>query len=91
MKQQIKQRPTRREGLPYKGSRGFNQPLCQEVWALARLSPEHRAVIDELYYRGATVTQAAQTLGLRPGTVKSRSYYAIRALRTAFEEMGVER
>jgi len=27
--------------------------------ALARLSPQHRAVIDELYYRGATVTEAA--------------------------------
>lgn len=61
------------------------------VQALERLSPEHRAVVDELYYRGATVTEAATTLGLRPGTVKSRSYYAIRILRTAFEEMGVER
>lgn len=59
--------------------------------ALERLSPQHRAVVDELYYRGATVTEAASTLGLRPGTVKSRSYYAIRILRTAFEEMGVER
>lgn len=59
--------------------------------ALDRLSPEHRAVVDELYYRGATVTEAAVTLGVPPGTVKSRSYCAIRILRAAFEEMGVER
>lgn len=59
--------------------------------ALGRLTPEHRAVVDQLYYRGASVREAARNLGIRPGTVKSRSYYAIRALRAAFEEMGVER
>jgi len=59
--------------------------------ALGRLSAEHRVVVDELYYRGATVSEAATTLGLPPGTVKSRAYYAIRNLRAAFEEMGVER
>lgn len=59
--------------------------------ALGRLTPEHRAVVDQLYYRGASVREAAKNLGIRPGTVKSRSYYAIRALRAAFEEMGVER
>lgn len=49
--------------------------------ALDRLSPEHKEILVELYYRGRTVTETAQVLGLPPGTVKSRSYYALRAMR----------
>jgi RNA polymerase sigma-70 factor (ECF subfamily) len=30
---------------------------------------------------------AAQALGIAPGTVKSRTYYALRALRLAIEEL----
>ncbi len=59
--------------------------------ALERLSSEHRAVVDHLYYGGSTVTETAQTLGIPPGTVKSRAYYAVRVLRAAFEEMGMTR
>jgi RNA polymerase sigma-70 factor, ECF subfamily len=50
--------------------------------ALDRLSTEHREVLVELYYRGRTVSEAAQVLGVPPGTVKSRSYYALRAMRS---------
>ena len=59
--------------------------------ALRRLTPEHRQVIQLLYYEGRTVTDAATRLGVPAGTVKSRSYYAVRALRALFEEMGVLR
>jgi RNA polymerase sigma-70 factor, ECF subfamily len=59
--------------------------------ALTRLSFEHREVIQTLYYDGLTVTEAAKRLGVATGTVKSRSYYAVRALRTAFDEMGILR
>lgn len=59
--------------------------------ALDRISPEHRAVVRELYYEGRTVRETAARLSLPEGTVKSRAYYAIRALRDAFEEMGVVR
>lgn len=59
--------------------------------ALDRLSSEHRAVVDHLYYGGATVTETAQMLGIPAGTVKSRAYYAVRVLRAAFEEMGMTR
>jgi RNA polymerase sigma-70 factor (ECF subfamily) len=49
--------------------------------ALATLSVEHRAVLVELYYLGKTVPEAARALGIPEGTVKSRSYHALRALR----------
>jgi RNA polymerase sigma-70 factor (ECF subfamily) len=57
--------------------------------ALTRLSEEHRGVLVECYYRGAPVAEAARRLGIPEGTVKSRTHYALRALRLALEEMGV--
>jgi RNA polymerase sigma-70 factor (ECF subfamily) len=57
--------------------------------ALAELRPDHRSVLIETYYRGRSVAEAADALGIPPGTVKSRSYYALRALRLALEERGV--
>ena len=57
--------------------------------ALLTLSPEHRAVLLECYFRGASVAQAAHQLGIPEGTVKSRTHYALRALRLTLMEMGV--
>jgi RNA polymerase sigma-70 factor (ECF subfamily) len=54
--------------------------------ALQSLSPEHRAVLVEVYYGGKTAAEAAETLGVPAGTVKSRTYYALRALRLALQE-----
>jgi RNA polymerase sigma-70 factor, ECF subfamily len=49
--------------------------------ALALLSPEHRQVLEELYFRGRSVAETADILGIPAGTVKSRSYYGLRQLR----------
>ncbi|WP_369135263.1 sigma-70 family RNA polymerase sigma factor [Modestobacter sp. I12A-02662] len=57
--------------------------------ALARLSPQHRAVIEQCYFQGRTTADAAAVLGIPEGTVKSRAHYALRALRVALQEMGV--
>ncbi|HWG61306.1 MAG TPA: sigma factor-like helix-turn-helix DNA-binding protein [Streptosporangiaceae bacterium] len=56
--------------------------------AIRTLSIEHRQVLVECYYRGASVAKAAETLGVPPATVKSRAYYAVHALRRALEEIG---
>src|SRR5215468_8710384 len=56
--------------------------------ALAKLSLDHRNVLVEVYYRGRSVAEAAETLGIPAGTVKSRTYYALRALRLALQESG---
>ncbi len=63
------------------------------AWEMAEtldaLTPDHRSVIIELYYRDQSVEAAARTLGIPQGTVKSRAYYALRALRAACEEKGM--
>ena len=55
--------------------------------ALGRLTQEHRDVLRECYYLGNSVAQAARALGVPPGTVKSRTYYALRTLRLAIDEL----
>jgi RNA polymerase sigma-70 factor (ECF subfamily) len=55
------------------------------VDAMDTLSDEHRCVIQELYFRGRSVAEAAIALGVPPGTVKSRSFYALRAMREVLE------
>jgi RNA polymerase sigma-70 factor (ECF subfamily) len=57
--------------------------------AMTRLSPEHRAVLRECYFLGRSVAEASHELGVPEGTVKSRTHYALRALRLALEELGV--
>jgi RNA polymerase sigma-70 factor (ECF subfamily) len=63
-----------------------------ETWQVAEavraLRPDHRAALVETYYRGCSVAEAATTLGIPAGTVKSRVYYALRALRLTLEEQG---
>lgn len=59
--------------------------------ALARLSTEHRQVLVLCYFGGRSVADAATELGVPPGTVKSRTHYALRSLRLVLEEMGVTR
>lgn len=56
--------------------------------ALRTLSSEHRQVLLECYFRGASVAQAAQTLRVPPGTIKSRTHYALHALRQALDAIG---
>ena len=51
--------------------------------AMRSLSPDHQAVVIELYARERSVAETAQRLGIPEGTVKSRAYHALRGLRAA--------
>jgi RNA polymerase sigma-70 factor, ECF subfamily len=77
------------------GSGPIDVDRAVEVWqvaeALQQLSPAHREAIVEIHVRGTTVAEAARRLDVPPGTVKSRVYYGLRALRLALEESGAVR
>jgi RNA polymerase sigma-70 factor, ECF subfamily len=48
--------------------------------ALAALSAEHRQVIVEIYYHHRSVAETADVLGIRPSSVVSLAYSAVRQL-----------
>jgi RNA polymerase sigma-70 factor (ECF subfamily) len=59
--------------------------------ALRRIGDQHRRVLVETFYRGRPYAEVAEELGVPEGTIKSRVYYGLRALRVALEEIGYER
>jgi RNA polymerase sigma-70 factor (ECF subfamily) len=56
--------------------------------ALAVLDDDHRRVLVEVHWRGRPYADVADELGIPAGTVKSRVYYGLRALRGALEAQG---
>ncbi|MGH3086484.1 MAG: sigma-70 family RNA polymerase sigma factor [Rubrobacteraceae bacterium] len=56
--------------------------------ALGRISEDHRRVIFEVHFRDRPYAEVAEEMGVNPGTLRSRMYYALKALRLALEEMG---
>jgi RNA polymerase sigma-70 factor, ECF subfamily len=58
--------------------------------AMRRISEDHRRVLVETYYRGRPYSEVAAELGVPEGTVKSRVYYGLQALRVVLEKMGLE-
>jgi RNA polymerase sigma-70 factor (ECF subfamily) len=58
--------------------------------AMRRIGEQHRRVLLETYYRGRPYAEVAEELGVPEGTVKSRVYYGLRALRVALEEIGYD-
>lgn len=57
--------------------------------ALGDLSEAHREALIETYFKGRTVNEAAEALGVPPGTVRSRVFYALRSMKVSLEERGV--
>jgi RNA polymerase sigma-70 factor, ECF subfamily len=56
--------------------------------ALRRISDDHRVAIIETYYRGRPHAEVAADLRIPEGTLRSRIFYGLKALRLALEEMG---
>jgi RNA polymerase sigma-70 factor, ECF subfamily len=47
---------------------------------LSRLSPDHRAIIDLVYYHDKTIEEVAEIVGAPKNTVKTRMFYARKRL-----------
>ncbi len=58
--------------------------------AMRRIGDDHRQVLVETHFRGRPYNEVAAELGVPEGTVKSRVYYGLKALRVVLEEMGYE-
>ncbi|HEY5835601.1 sigma-70 family RNA polymerase sigma factor [Streptomyces sp.] len=58
--------------------------------ALEDLNGQQREVLRQMYFLGSSVAQASDALGIPPGTVKSRTHHAMRALKKALQARGVQ-
>jgi len=67
---------------------GLDQVLDRHLvsGALQHLSPAHRTVLVETFYRGGTLATVARQLGIPAGTARSRLHYALQALRQYLQE-----
>ena len=59
------------------------------IEVILELPVHYRGVLFEIYFNDRSVPQTAQILGIPEGTVKSRTFYALRELRKVFLDRGV--
>jgi RNA polymerase sigma-70 factor, ECF subfamily len=59
--------------------------------ALNSISPRHRDVLVGLFYQRRPVAEVAALLAIPEGTVRSRCFYGLRALRKELERRGITR
>jgi len=58
---------------------------------LTALSPEHREIVDLVYYHEKSVEEVAEIVGIPENTVKTRLFYARKKLAELLKAAGVER
>lgn len=58
---------------------------------LQALSPEHREVIDLVYYHEKSVEEVADIIGIPEATVKTRMFYARKKLSELLKTAGIDR
>ncbi len=58
---------------------------------LKSLSPEHREIVDLVYYHEKSVEEVAELVGIPENTVKTRMFYARKRLSELLKAAGVDR
>lgn len=58
---------------------------------LTALSPDHREIIDLVYYHEKSVEEVAEIVGIPENTVKTRMFYARKKLSELLKAAGVDR
>ena len=78
-----------REVEPTRGAKDTTEESLRS-WemeeALRRIGPQHRHAIVETYYRDRPCAEVAAEAGVPVGTMRSRLYYGLKALRLVLEE-----
>ncbi len=62
-----------------------------EVVVQKKLSPEHREIVDLVYYHEKSVEEVAEIVGIPENTVKTRLFYARKKLAELLKAAGIER
>jgi len=58
---------------------------------LENLSPEHREVIDLVYYHEMSIAEVSSIVGIAKSTVKTRMFYARKRISELLKAAGVDR
>jgi RNA polymerase sigma-70 factor, ECF subfamily len=58
--------------------------------AMRRIGEDHRRVLLETHFKARPYAEVAEEMGVPEGTIKSRVYYGLKALRVALEEIGYD-
>jgi RNA polymerase sigma-70 factor, ECF subfamily len=78
-----------REVEPTRGAKDTTEESLRS-WemeeALRRIGPQHRHAIVETYLRDRPCAEVAAEAGVPEGTMRSRLYYGLKALRSVLEE-----
>jgi len=69
-----------------KSDKGAILRLC-----LDKLSAEHKAIVDLVYYHELSISEASQVLQIPENTVKTRMFYARKRLSELLKAAGVDR
>lgn len=58
---------------------------------IAELTPDHREILDLVYYQERSVAEAAEILAIPENTVKTRMFYARKKLSELLKARGIDR